>query len=222
MKYLVADDEPLARQRINRLMEKLGGFEFVGAAEHGTQVLDLVDKCKPTIILLDIDMPGMNGIEVATLLSTSHPEVKVVFVTAHAEFALEAFHVFAAGYLVKPVQIEQLTAVMSRLYTPKLQYQLAGETRSVSISEVLVAQADDKYTHIWFEGGEAMVDHSLKYLLAHYPQDFIQIHRHTLVKRDAIDSIAHQATGGAVVKIKGFPEQLPVSRRAVKEVKTLI
>jgi two-component system response regulator AlgR len=221
MQYLVADDEPLARQRISRLMDELGDFECIGFAEYGSQVLERVEQFPPDLLLLDIDMPGMNGVEVARQLNASHPQVKVVFVTAHAEFALDAFHVFAAGYLLKPVQIEQLTAVMSRLYSPKLQYQLAGQTRSVHIADILVAQADAKYTHIWFDEGEAIVDHSLKYLLTHYPQNFIQIHRHTLVQRGAIESISHQAKG-YMVSVRGFTEPLMVSRRAVKEVKALI
>ncbi|MBE0367276.1 MULTISPECIES: LytR/AlgR family response regulator transcription factor [Pseudoalteromonas] len=221
MKYLIADDEPLARQRAKRLMGNLSGFDCCGMAEHGAQVLELVNQENPDVLLLDIDMPGLSGLEVAQRLSHSNHNIKIVFVTAHPEFALDAFHVFASGFLVKPVQFEQLEAVMSRFYSPKIQYQLAGQTRSVDVAQIMVAKAEDKYTHIWFEGGEAVIDESLKSLLATYPQAFIQIHRNTLVRRNAIESL-RSSSSGLLLKLKGFSELLPVSRRAAKDLKGLI
>lgn len=221
MRYLVADDEPLARQRLKRLMSKLVDFECIGEADHGEAVLSQVKMHQPDLLLLDIDMPGLSGMEVAQQLNDLKLDLKIVFVTAHPEFALDAFNVFASGYLVKPVQFELLEATMARFNSPKIKYQLAGQMRSVEVGSIMIAKAEDKYTHIWFEGGEAVIDDSLKYLLNTYPTEFIQIHRSTIVKRKAIESLSH-STSGFMLTLKGWPEPFKVSRRAAKEVKKLI
>jgi two-component system response regulator AlgR len=104
MKILIVDDEPPARDRLKRLIEELDGCECAGEAGNGTEAISLVSRLSPDVVLLDIRMPGMDGVEAAQHLSRLEEPPAVIFVTAYDEYALRAFDAQAVGYLLKPVR----------------------------------------------------------------------------------------------------------------------
>ncbi|WP_105167737.1 LytR/AlgR family response regulator transcription factor [Pseudoalteromonas sp. T1lg23B] len=219
MKYLVVDDEPLARQRIIRLLSSLSDYECCAQTGRAQEVISLVEHHQPQVVLLDISMPDMDGLEVAKLLSELVNPPKVIFISAHPEYALEAFGVFASGYLVKPVQQSELHTLLRHLFPPRIKYSVGNHIRWLEVSEVLVARADDKYTQLIFTDAEAVVDMSLKQLLALYPEHFVQVHRNTLVKRSQMQSLSYES-GCYYVRVNGYSETIPVSRRAAQALKS--
>ncbi|AZZ97633.1 LytTR family DNA-binding domain-containing protein [Pseudoalteromonas sp. R3] len=223
MNYLILDDEPIARRRLRRLMSEFEHFTCVAEAADGEQALQLCEDTLPELVFLDIAMPGIDGLEVAGLLRQKMPECKIVFVTAFAEHALRAFDLLAEGYLVKPIDKDRLVALLEHIYGEKmqrLQYQVGHDTRWVAVSDILVARSDERYTHIYFTGGEALVDIPLKKLLATYPRHFVQVHRNTLVKKQAVLSL-ESVEGNHRVRLNGFAEPITVSRRAAANFKSL-
>ncbi|MEJ6473343.1 LytR/AlgR family response regulator transcription factor [Pseudoalteromonas piscicida] len=220
--YLIVDDEPLARARIKRLMDNQAGFVCIGEAQSAEAAEALLENEIVTLIFLDISMPGLCGVAFATQLRQRFPRMKIVFLTAHPEYALEAFDLHANGYLVKPLSEDKLRNLLTTIFpaTETLSYHVAGELRHVQLADVVVAQADDKYTRITLtSGSHALIDISLKSLLDKFPSHFIQIHRSTLVKRDEIKSVESQAQQHFVC-LKSLPERYEVSRRAYSQLKS--
>jgi two-component system response regulator AlgR len=115
MKVLLVDDESLARQRAARLLAGLSDIEVVASAANAEQALFEYQPCPPDVLLLDISMPGMNGIELAWYLATFQPGLAIVFCNAYDEYAIAVFESHAVGYLLKPIQRDKLAALFSRL-----------------------------------------------------------------------------------------------------------
>ena len=114
MRILIVDDEAPARQRLQQLLEDLGGHEIVGEAANGQDALKLSSQLDPDVILLDIRMPGMDGMECARHISARENPPAVVFTTAYDQYAIEAFEARAVGYLLKPVRKERLENALSQ------------------------------------------------------------------------------------------------------------
>ena len=203
MKYIIADDEPLARARIIRLLSVWSHYECVAQLSSGDEVESLISEHSVQLLFLDINMPGLDGIKTAELLNQKYRDLKIIFITAHSEFALQAFNVFAAGFLVKPVSQSDLFSLLERLFKPRM------------------AKAEDKLTQIYFLGGDATIDLSLKKLLSLYPEHFVQIHRNTLVKLKSIKQLEHTSSG-VLISLESYPEKLSVSRRAYSAIKNYL
>ncbi|KID58364.1 hypothetical protein JF50_06760 [Pseudoalteromonas luteoviolacea] len=223
MKYLVVDDEPIARRRIQRLLKEFEVLECVGEAQDGQHALQLVDSLQPELIFLDISMPGMDGIELGKKLRDSNVNIKLIYVTAYPEHALEAYQIYASGYLVKPIDNTQISELMNHLFPDtlaKIQYQVGHDIRWVNVPDILIAQTDDRYTHIYFEGGDALIDTPLKKLLADFPHHFIQVHRNTIVKKASIVRLeSHEGTHKVI--LDGINDPVMVSRRAYASLKSV-
>jgi len=219
MKYIIADDEPLARARIIRLLEAWPHYECVAQLSSGSDISAAISSKQAKLLFLDINMPGLNGIEAAKLINQSHQDVKIVFITAFSDYALDAFNVFAAGFLVKPVSQDDLFSLLERLFKPSIQYQVGNQTRWINVEDILFAKAEDKVTQIYFADGEASIDLSLKKLNSLYSQHFVQIHRNALVKLSAIEQLVQNAAG-ATITLRGRSETLAVSRRSLSTLKS--
>ncbi|NOU50634.1 response regulator transcription factor [Pseudoalteromonas sp. JBTF-M23] len=219
MRYMVVDDEPLARVRLKRLLTLLPEFDCIADTGKPDEVMALIAQHQPQLIFLDISMPGITGLELAKKINSLPVVPKIVFVSAHPQYALDAFAVFASGYLVKPVEQSELQRLLHHLFPPQIQYTLGNQTRWVEVSDVLVARADDKYTQLYFRAGQAIIETSLKQLSELYPEHFLQVHRNTLVKRSAMKALVSNEFG-YFVSIEGYPEQIAVSRRAAKAIKS--
>jgi two-component system, LytTR family, response regulator AlgR len=251
LRILIVDDEPPARARIKQLLADIAAqvpTTVVGEADGGTAALDLADELQPEVVLLDIHMPGMNGIEVARHLAARPQPPAILFITAYDEHALEAFEVQALDYLVKPVRVERLIAALGRAQRlapnePRLAQvaQSLGSQRShitvsergrmilVPIDEVIYLRAELKYVTIRTPTREHLTEESLTSLETEFGERFVRIHRNALVARRSIHGFqrvkgevaddGESGEGHWEVLLKELPERLPISRRQWPAVK---
>ena len=239
---LIVDDEsPMRDQLRARLAEVWPELEIAGEAANGIEALDMAARLKPSIVFLDIRMPGPSGIETARQL---YRESQVVFVTAYDQYAVEAFEQGAMDYLLKPVTAERLRMTCDRLrqrigkapdnidekiaqlarilergqpakpqYLRWIQAQVGSSLRMVSTKEILFFQSDDKYTLVQTAQAELLIRKTLKELAEELdPDEFWRIHRSTLVRVDAIAEVARDERGRQMVRLRNYPKLLEVSR----------
>ena len=200
MKVLIVDDEAPARDRLRQLLEDDGRHSLVGEASNGRQALDVAVASRPDIVLLDIRMPGLSGIEVAHHLNLLDEPPAVIFTTAYDEYAIEAFETSAIGYLLKPVRRERLekalrqaarvsnAAIEQVAAQPGLDSQrnhicarVGDQLILIELNNVSRFHADQKYVRVHHSGGEHLIDESLKALEREFPDRFVRIHRSALV-----------------------------------------
>jgi two-component system response regulator AlgR len=244
-RILIVDDEPPARLRLRHLLGDIAGdfpHRIVGEAGDGLAALELLAGLQPDlsadIALVDIQMPRMDGIELAQQLAGLPRPPAVVFVTAHDEFALRAFELAAADYLMKPVRAERLLEALKkarRLASADFQF-LAPDGRArlrvvergnvllVPLADVLYLRAEQKYVTVRTAAREYLIEESLSHLEAEFAARFVRIHRNCLVAADAVAGVARESDDeGAeahwALRLKGVPEHLPVSRRQWPQVK---
>jgi two-component system, LytTR family, response regulator AlgR len=238
LRILIVDDEPPARERLRSMLSEGGEFEVVGEAGTGAQALDLVDRLLPDVVLLDVRMPGIDGLEVARHLAALPEPPAVIFTTAFDEYALQAFDSEAVAYLLKPIRAEKLKAALAkaaRLTRPQLQ-QVATAAREpahrlhigvrgrdgvklIPIDEVFCFHADQKYTTVKHQKGEDLIEDSLKTLEEEFSTSFVRIHRNALVNTKYLERIARDASGQHFVHLRGLPDALEVSRRMAGDLK---
>lgn len=231
-RILIVDDEAPARDRLKRLLAEAEGFECVGEAGDGLEALRSCVTLDPDIVLLDVRMPGLSGIEVARHLSGQQQPPAVVFTTAYDEYALDAFETQAVGYLLKPVRREKLLRALrhaARLTAPGLQRvaaaagfearrqhicaRLGSELRLIPVESIYCFIADQKYVTVRHGGGEDLIDESLKALGDEFSPDFVRIHRNALVAERHIAAVERAGEGQYTVRLRDGRPPLPVSRR---------
>ena len=229
-RVLVVDDEPLARQRLKRLLEEHKDFACIAEAGDGQAAVDWLSQFRADLVLLDIQMPGLDGLQAAEKIrSLANPPV-IVFCTAYDDHALAAFDVDAADYLLKPIRKEDLIRALSRA-AERLSRQVAGPAARTHISartsqglvltpvdDVLFFSADQKYVSMHHADGETLIDDSLKQLEEEFPQRFMRIHRSYLVASDRVQRLEN-TDDGVVLWLRGSDQPLPVSRRHAPGVK---
>ncbi|KNC14771.1 LytTR family DNA-binding domain-containing protein [Pseudomonas coleopterorum] len=245
MNVLIVDDEPLARERLSRLVGELEGYHVLEpGASNGEEALSMIEAQKPDVVLLDIRMPGLDGLQVAAKLCERDTPPAVVFCTAHDEFALDAFQVSAVGYLVKPVRSEHLLEALKKAEKPN-RVQLAALTRPaaeagtgprshisartrkgielIPLDQVIYFIADHKYVTLRHEGGEVLLDEPLKALEDEFGDRFVRIHRNALVARERIERLQRTPLGHFQLYLKGLNgDALIVSRRHVAGVRKMM
>jgi two-component system response regulator AlgR len=232
VRVLIADDEPLARERLRDLLAALPGIELVGEAGDGREALHACAEHNPDLVLLDIAMPGIDGLETARHLAAFEPRPAVVFCTAFDAHALSAFEAQAIDYLVKPVRPERLAAALERVRTfaagrghatePKheqhrthLCARLRGSLRLIPIEDVHYLQAEEKYVVVHHARGEDLIEESLKSLEEEFGDRFVRIHRNCLVARHEIIELKRAADGHVQAVLRHGAHPLEVSRRCV-------
>jgi two-component system response regulator AlgR len=241
MRILVVDDEAPARERLRRLIEDLNeGHEIVGEAANGTEVADKCIETDADLVLLDVQMPGVSGLDVAGELARLEPPPAVILVTAYPEYALEAFERKVADYLVKPVRRERLLEALQRLplttrpqragaqpvVDPNRRRHLSahyrGGVQTVPVDEVMYLLAEQKYVTVRHPQGRMLIDESLKALEQEFPDRFMRIHRNALVASDCLVGLEKGAEGASMAVLTGCEERLPVSRRHLPEVRRFL
>jgi len=229
MKVLIVDDEAPARERLCRLVAELDGFEVQGEAATGQQAVDACVTDNPDILLMDIRMPGMGGIEAARHLTALEHPPAVIFTTAYNEYAIDAFDTEAIGYLMKPIRREKLEQALrraTRLTRPQLmaaggnsgaRTQICARVREglrlIPISDIACFRADQKYVVVYHDGGEVLIDEPLKDLEDEFSDSFVRIHRNALVALNRLRSVRRDSKGGYQAVVAGIAEPLSVSRR---------
>jgi two-component system, LytTR family, response regulator AlgR len=242
MDVLIVDDEPLARQRLARMLDKLDGYDLVAEAENGEAALAAICKFDPDIVLLDVRMPGEDGLSVARRIGALDDPPAVIFCTAFDQYALDAFGTEAVGYLLKPVKSEQLLealtkaqrlnkvqrAAFSRNPTPvgNLRSHISAKTRRgvelIPLDDVRYFIADHKYVTVYHVNGEHLLDETLKELEEEFSQRFLRIHRNALVSVKHIEAIERTAQGQYQVRLSNTEMRPIVSRRHVGGLKALL
>jgi len=235
MRVLIVDDEAPARARLRALLEEIGGMTVVGEASDGTRAILQASELKPDVVLLDVRMPLMDGIEVARHLALLAESPGVIFATAHDEHAMQAFDAQAIAYLLKPVRREKLAAALDRAARltrrqldavgalPQSRAHVAVRLREslklVRIEDVYCFHAEQKYTTVRHAGGEDLIEDSLRTLEAELGTRFTRIHRNALVATNRIRALARDAEGQYHVIVDGLAEPLAVSRRMATELR---
>ena len=238
LKVFIADDETPARERLKELLSDIAADVptlLVGEARHGLEALERVPASGAQVILLDIKMPGMDGLEVARHLSALEQPPVVVFVTAHDSHAVAAFELNALDYLLKPVRAERLAAALRKAgaAAPPAREQFAQAAESpreyisvvernrivlIAVREILYLRADQKYVTLRTREREHLIEEPLVALEREFAGTFVRIHRNSLVSRTAIRGF-ERASGSAeeephwLVVLEDIAERLPVSRR---------
>jgi len=234
LKVFIVDDEAPARERLRALLGDIAAevaTSVVGEARHGVEAVERVPASGAEVVLLDIKMPGMGGLEVARHLGALEHAPRIVFVTAHERHAVEAFELNALDYLLKPVRAERLAAALQKASVPP-QERLAKAAEApreylsvtersrivlVPVRDILFVRAEQKYVTLRTRDREHLVEESLVALEREFAVRFVRIHRNCLVARAAIrgferapgeDEEAHW-----LVVLDGLEERLPVSRR---------
>ncbi len=237
MKILIVDDEMLARERLVSLLSELDNNFSVIEAEHGIEALKLIGEETPELVLLDIRMPVMHGLEVAHHLAGLDTPPAIIFTTAYQDYALDAFDAHAVDYLMKPIRKERLQQAIGRAKAlnriniselrdddsnncrSHLSMTAQGNLQIVPVEKIYYLKADQKYvTAVWPEG-ELLIDDSLKSLEQEFPSLFIRIHRNTLVALRHIQGLGKDKEGNPCIILQGTEARLPVSRRHVSHVR---
>lgn len=243
MNILVVDDEPLARKRIIRLLEELADCEVAGEAANGKEALQKSSALNPDIVLLDIRMPEMDGLETAQHLSQLPNPPAIIFTTAFGDHALAAFEAQAVDYLLKPVRKERLAKAidsarrLNRAQLNQLQAEPEPDARAhlsvsnrgniqlIAVADILYFVADQKYTRVAHRGGEALIEDSLKSLEDEFGRRFIRIHRNALVAVAHLTGITKDHSGRYFASCgtgTGHQEALEISRRHLPAVRKIL
>jgi len=249
---LIADDEPLLRERLRAHLTRLWPeLQIVGEARNGREAIEMFDELAPQIVFLDVQMPGLSGIEAARAVARRS---QIVFVTAHAKYAVEAFEHGAIDYLVKPFDEARLADTVQRLrerlqrpaadaaasagldavldrLADELRQRGAGErtaylqwirasvgtsVRLIPVEQIAFMRADEKYTLVVWQGGEALIRKTIRELADELdPQRFAQIHRSVIVNLHEVAQVHRGLNETAEVHLKGRTDVLPVSRSYV-------
>lgn len=233
IKVLIADDEPPARNRLKSLLADIPNVVVAGEASNGSEVLSLAAEQLPDVLLLDIRMPVMDGIEAAEHAQKLYRPPAIIFTTAYDSHAMQAFELNAVDYLLKPIRLERLQAALAKaqvLRPAQMEalHELApqrthfsiherGRILLVPVADVLYLRAELKYLTLRTAEREYLLEDSLNRIEQEFSDRFLRIHRSCLVMRDAVLGFERRQEDDGethwVVLLKGLSEILPVSRR---------
>jgi len=241
LKVILADDEALARARLADLLIDVAAdftVEIVAEASNGTIALERAADTPADLILLDIQMPGMSGLEAARHIARLPVPPAIIFVTAFDEHALRAFELRAVDYLLKPVRLARLREALSRVRPLSLEDAVAlaprrshfsllerGRIWRVPVADVLYLRAELRYVTARTREREYLLDESLVKLEEEFAGDFLRIHRNCLISRAHLEGCQRQADEGEghwLALLKDWPERLPVSRRQMHVVREFV
>lgn len=233
MDILICDDEPLAVERLSRLVTQMG-HQVIATAAYGQQAIEMVQFYQPDVVLLDIQMPEMDGLTCAQYLRQLEPSPAIVFCTAYDQHALDAFKSHAEGYLLKPIMQQELQQVLDQLTkltqaqmsnlkqkedmdNQTQRHQIAAKTyrgvELVPVENIYYFLADQKYVTVRHKNGSVLIDETLKDLELEFGERFIRIHRNALVSVHYLEGLEVINSGQYQVRCRELDERLSVSRR---------
>ncbi len=225
------DDEGPALARLQRLIEGLDDCRLLGSSTEPGRALSDCRRLKPDVVLLDVEMPGTDGVAVARQLAALEPAPAIIFVTAFERYAVDAFELAAVDYLVKPLRTERLARALARVRHAG-GARLAGEAvftarlgdriLSIPVDRARLLVAEDKYTTLHYAGGQALIDESLVSIEERLPGQFLRIHRNALVARPHLRALFRDADGHERVDVDDVDCQPEVSRRNLAAVRAAL
>jgi len=231
MNVLIVDDEQLARQRLRKLITESEGYNIIGEAETGEDALRKTQASNPDVVLMDIRMPGMDGIEAANYINRMDKPPAIIFTTAFGEHALKAFETHAIDYLLKPIKQSRLAAAldaakrMNKAQLSKLRedetagarqkicVKNRGSLELIPIEEIIYFKADQKYVTLRTSDQEHLIEESLKTLEQEFSNHFIRIHRNALVAVPMLHGLIKNNEGHTCVNFNEIDDLLEISRR---------
>ncbi len=242
LRILVADDEPLATERLSLLLARIDGVDLVGIAQDGEEAVRQADALRPDVVLLDIAMPGLDGIEVARALSRLDRSPAVVFVTAFDQFAVAAFEVAAVDFLMKPADatrlvraIDRARAFLAQRDTSGAQRRIGEESRfleefwasdlsglvRIAVRDIDRVSAERDYMRLHVAKRSWLIHHSMSALEEGLdPALFVRLHRSAIVRRDTITGFARNPSGRWIARLADGSEQ-PVGRLYADQVRQI-
>jgi two-component system response regulator AlgR len=234
LKLLIGDDEAPARSRLKDLLTDIGNIDICGEAKNGKEVVALVAQLAPDVVLLDIRMPEMDGIEAAQHLQTMLNPPAIIFTTAYDNYAITAFDMNAVDYLLKPIRLERLQTALQKAsalqprqlaeiqkLSPRrshLSISERGRILLVAVADIIYLRAELKYVTVRTTEREYLIEESLTHLEQEFADVFIRLHRNCLVASAYISGFEKRAVEGHqekqwVALLKHVPETITVSRR---------
>jgi two-component system, LytTR family, response regulator AlgR len=231
MRVLIVDDEPLARLRLAALLVDCAEVTLAGSVADGEAALAAIGELQPDVLLLDVNMPGTDGVALAARLA-GQPRPQVIFCTAYENHALAAFDLGAVDYLLKPVRLERLREALQRARqrlaarpaepVGYLHGRLRGEQVRIALTEVVCLLAEEKYVVVRHTGGELLIEESLRQLEEAYPTQLVRLHRNCLVPAPRLLGLKTLADGRVLARLAGTDLSPEVSRRNLPAVRKLL
>ncbi|MGN0802383.1 MAG: LytR/AlgR family response regulator transcription factor [Candidatus Faecivicinus sp.] len=243
IRILIADDEPGMRTVMRKVVEKAAGYTLVGEAENGAQLLELYDQTRPDVVLMDVEMPEMTGIECARIIQDRNPRTVLVFATAHEQYMRSAFEVYAFDYLVKPFKLERalntLALIRERLTAqsarpePVRPPQSAASGRLmlkhrdglsfIDIPSILLIQREERSSVLYLaDGGRYVTSDSLSELEQRLPDSmFFRSHKSYIINLSHIDSISPYGRWTYIVKLRGTDRDALITHERFEDLQNL-
>ena len=233
LKVLIIDDEAPARNRLRRMLVEVPSVEIAGEAATGQDALEMMPGSAANVLLLDISMPGMDGMALARLLQEQGASLAIIFCTAWSDQAVQAFQCDAVDYLVKPVRAERLEVALEKarrylakeeagLNGPFLRTTLGGKVGLLPLADVICLHSEDKYTTVVHKDGRLVIDQSLLDLENEYADRLVRVHRSTLVAKNYIRGLEKSSNGRHFVLLEACEDRPQVSRRNLPSIRKLI
>jgi two-component system, LytTR family, response regulator AlgR len=241
LRLLIADDEPLAAERLQLLLAQCSDVDLIGTASDGESAVRMAEALTPDLLLLDIEMPGLDGIDVARALAAKQPAAAVVFITAFDQFAVAAFEVEAVDYLMKPVTPDRLGRALKRARDHLRRREKAPATKPTSASPFLEefwasdlsglvriasrdvdrVSAERDYMRLHVGRRSWLIHHSMNALEEGLdPELFVRLHRSAIVRKDFIVGFSRNPSGRWIARLGDGVEQ-PVGRLYTDKVRTI-
>ncbi|HHL31077.1 MAG TPA: response regulator transcription factor, partial [Oceanospirillales bacterium] len=218
---LIVDDEPLALMRLQKMLEHVGITDIV-TAKNGQQAVNAVQLYHPHVVILDIEMPVLSGIEAAAIIKQQSPESQIIFCTAYDEFAIKAFDLSASDYLLKPVSRERLLQALKKVNPEQTEVSFSfyqgNDLNSLPLDDIYCFISEEKTTFMHCRLGVVIIDEPLVELESRFHKQLLRINRNALINVSELYGIHREATQ-AYAKLNNTDYQPQISRRNIAKVK---
>ena len=243
IRIAIADDDAGMRMVVRKLIERADDYALVGEAENGEELLALFEKTRPEVVFMDVEMPGMSGVECARLIQDKNPKTIMVFVTAHEEYMADAFEVYAFDYLLKPFRLERamhtLDLIRQRLRESagaqdapqkpvrfnapaRIMLQHREGVSFVDLNDILLVQREERATVVYVaDGGRFVTGDTLGEMEERLPEGmFFRTHKSYIVNINHIESISPYGRWTYIVKLRGTKQDALITHERFEELQT--